>query len=283
MAALPAELVARYLARLRVPPAPPSAAALVTLHRAHVERIPWETAWIHEDQAWGIAPTTSAARIATTGRGGYCFHLNGGFAALLDALGYHVTRHAGRVHGPDGLAADTPTNHLALIVSDLPTDDCPDGRWYVDVGLGDGLHSPTPLVAGPIEQPPFTMVLSALEARAWHLAHDPIGSFTGMAFSAGPTGLDVFAAEHVRLSTDPASNFVRYVVVKRRTADSVVALRGLNHVVEAPTGTTTTLVDDRGAWLDVLADELHIVPADPDHLWLRVLRAHEAWLSRSDV
>lgn len=277
MPALPAELVARYLARLRVEPSPPSAEALLALHRAHVERIPWETAWIHEGLAWGTAPTTSAARMATTGRGGYCFHLNGGFAVLLDALGYHVTRHVARVHGPEGLSETTPTNHLAVVVSDLPSDDCPDGRWYVDVGMGDGFHSPTPLVSGPIEQPPFTMALSTLGAD-WHLAHDPIGSFVGLAFSGSPlTGLDVFAEEHVRLSSDPAGNFVRSFVVKRRTPDSVVGLRGLNHFVESPAGITTTLVDDRASWFDLLAEELRIVPADPDRLWPRVQRAHEVW------
>ncbi|QYG93675.1 arylamine N-acetyltransferase [Iamia sp. SCSIO 61187] len=279
-AALPDDLVDAYLRRLGLDREPPSADGLARIHRAHVERIPWETAWIHEGRDWGIATTSSAARIATTRRGGYCFHLNGGFAALVAALGYHVTRHVGRVHGPDGPSADGPINHLALVVSDLPADDCPEGRWYVDVGLGDGLHSPTPLVVGPIEQPPFTMVLAAVTPEGvgeWHLAHDPAGSFTGMSFGGPPTGMDVFGERHTWLTTDPESNFVRYFVVKRRTADTEVALRGLNHSVVAADGTTTTIVDDRSSWLDLLAEEFGIEPQDPDRLWPRVLRAHQVW------
>lgn len=51
---------------------------------------------------WGLDPIASAHRIALHGRGGYCSHLNGAFAELLDSLGYHVHRHVGGVHGPDG-------------------------------------------------------------------------------------------------------------------------------------------------------------------------------------
>jgi arylamine N-acetyltransferase len=64
-----------------------------------VERVPYETFWIHLDQAWGIEPEASLRRVARDGRGGYCFQLNGSLSLLLDALGYRVTRHVGGVHG----------------------------------------------------------------------------------------------------------------------------------------------------------------------------------------
>ncbi len=269
--ALPPDVVAAYLDRLGLETEPPSVDALARLHRAHVERIPWETVWIHEGRSLGIDPATSAARIAATGRGGYCFHLNGAFAALLAALGYDVTLHVGSVHGPDGPDAAMPTNHLVLVVSGL------DDPWYVDVGLGDALHGPVPLVAGPIDQPPFAMTLETVEQGVgdWHLTHDPQGAFPGMSFLAAATGMDAFAERHTWLSTAPESNFVRLPVAQRRTPDTVAGLRGLTHSVVAAAGTTTSIVDDRGAWLDLLADGFGIVPSDPDPLWERVVRAHE--------
>ena len=96
----------------------------------------------------------SAARIAATGRGGYCFHLNGALAALLSALGYSVSLHVGGVHGPEGPSVEWLTNHLVLGVAGLPSDACPDGLWYVDVGLGDAMHDPMPWVAGPVAAAP---------------------------------------------------------------------------------------------------------------------------------
>ena len=117
---MPREDVAAYLRRLGVEAEAPSVDGLRRLHRAHVERVPYETFWIHLDQAWGIEPEASLRRVARDGRGGYCFQLNGSLSLLLDALGYRVTRHVGGVHGPDGPSVDALTNHLVLVVHDLP-------------------------------------------------------------------------------------------------------------------------------------------------------------------
>ena len=50
------ELTASYLARLGLEPEPPSLDALQRLHRAQVERVPYETMWIHAGESWGIDP-----------------------------------------------------------------------------------------------------------------------------------------------------------------------------------------------------------------------------------
>ena len=175
---------AAYLARLGLEAEPPSADALIRLHRAQVEQVPYETLWIHTGQRWGVDLDESVARIANVRRGGYCFHLNGAFSVLLESLGYDVTRHVGGVHGPVGATEQEMANHLVLTVAGLPTDDNPDGTWYVDAGLGDALHEPTPLVAGPVEQPPFSMRLDETpgEIGDWHLTHDAAGGFAGMAW-----------------------------------------------------------------------------------------------------
>ena len=192
---MPREDVAAYLRRLGVEAEPPSVDGLRRLHRAHVERVPYETFWIHLDQAWGIEPEASLRRIARDGRGGYCFQLNGSLSLLLDALGYRVTRHVGGVHGPDGPSVEALTNHLVLVVHGLPDEDSPDGRWYVDAGLGDALHEPLPLVPGTYQQGPLRFELRATDDGVgdWHLTHDPVGSFPGMSFRAEPTGMDAFA------------------------------------------------------------------------------------------
>ncbi len=84
-------------------------AALRRLQRAHLERVPYETVDIVRGRPPAIDPLTSARRIVG-GRGGYCYHLNGAFSALLAWLGVDVSRHldgvfGGRVEeppGPDG-------------------------------------------------------------------------------------------------------------------------------------------------------------------------------------
>ncbi|MDQ1456477.1 MAG: N-hydroxyarylamine O-acetyltransferase [Actinomycetota bacterium] len=124
---LDVELRDAYLRRLGLDAEPPSVEALQQLHRRQVERVPYETMWIHAGEAWGIDPLESVKRVARHGRGGYCYHLNGALGALLRSLGYAVSGHVGGVHGPAGPDAESAGNHLVLMISDLPTDENPSG------------------------------------------------------------------------------------------------------------------------------------------------------------
>jgi N-hydroxyarylamine O-acetyltransferase len=280
-------VVDAYLNRLGEVVEPPSVDGLFRLHRAHVERIPYETTWIHMGERWDIDDGSSMERIAFGGRGGYCFHLNGSLARLLASLGYHVSHHIGGVHGPEPSAEDL-TNHLVLVVGGLPTIDNPDGDWYVDVGLGDALHDPLPLLAGTYRQGPMTFVLEQTPngIADWHFVHDPQGSFTGMNFHASVTHLEAFDARHRRLSTSPESGFVRTVTAQRRTGNGVVALRALTLTERSHHGTSTRYVTKRDEWFALLADEF-LLPLDGvdgaarDRLWASACASHEAWATDS--
>ena len=110
------------------------------------------------------------------GRGGYCFHLNGAFSALLGSLGFDVTRHVGGVQrAADPAPVGAVGNHMALTVRTA------DGPWLVDVGLADGPHEPLPLRAGRYRQGPFEYGLapSAVVPGGWRFEHDPAGAFPG--------------------------------------------------------------------------------------------------------
>jgi arylamine N-acetyltransferase len=209
-----------YLGRLGLEREPPSVDALYRLHRAHVERVPYETVWIHTGERYSCSAEESLVRVARTSRGGYCFHLNGAFSELLAALGYDVVRHIGGVHGPDGPSEVAMTNHLVLTVHGLAFEDNPGGDWYVDVGLGDALYDPLALRPGVYRQAPFQLELAETPGGVgdWHLTHDPAGSFPGMAWKSAPTGLASFEATNTHLSTSPDSGFVKVLSVQRRSA-----------------------------------------------------------------
>jgi len=279
-----AELQAAYLRRLGLEPEPPSVEGLQRLHRRHVERIPYETMWIHLGEAWGIDAVDAVVRIARQGRGGYCFHLNGAFSELLRSLGYAVTRHVGGVHGAGGPDEEMMSNHLVLTVSGLPANQNPSGTWYVDAGLGDALHQALPLVPGEYEEGPFHLVLEPTPGGVgdWHLTHDPAGGFAGMSWRTAEAEMDQFAPRHRWLSTSPDSGFVRLASAQRRDARGADILRGLV-LTRVGTGTAPaeplTEPDD---WFGVLADVFGlrldaIAPEALDRLWERSLAAHRAW------
>ncbi|PYX27428.1 MAG: acetyltransferase [Acidobacteria bacterium] len=73
-------------------------------------------------------------KIVEEKRGGFCYEMNGAFAALLRALGFKVTLLSARVSNADG-SEGPEFDHLALRV-DL------DEPWLVDVGFGDSFIEP---------------------------------------------------------------------------------------------------------------------------------------------
>ncbi|WP_101783950.1 arylamine N-acetyltransferase family protein [Nonomuraea indica] len=281
-------IVSGYLRRLGLAAlldAPPSADGLRALHRAHVERVPYEVLDVWLGRATPLAPGASARRIAA-GRGGYCFHLNGAFHLLARTLGYDVTRHVGGVQGHDSEPGVT-ANHLVLTVRGLPDDGNPGGEWLVDLGLGDGLHEPIPLVAGTYRQGPFVYGLraSAVAPGGWRLDHDPRGSFLGMDFGPAATGMSAFTAMHEHLTTSSESGFVRVATVQRRDASGVDMLRGLV-LTRVGQGRRSVTLDTARDYYAALADVFGLTLDDVDagereRLFHRVRAAHETWLAAS--
>jgi N-hydroxyarylamine O-acetyltransferase len=281
--------VAAYLERLRLRyPGGPSAEALHALHRAHVEWIAYEALEIQLGRPTTVDPHDSAARILGRHRGGYCFHLNGAFSLLLEALGYDVVWHRAGVQNhsePAPIGAEI-ANHLALTVHGLPSEESPSGDWLVDVGLGDALHEPLPLREGDYVQGPFRYGLrrSQVEPGGWRFEHDRHGSFAGMDFRPQRATQDDFRARHMHLSTSPESGFVRTCSVQRRDAGGVDALTGCVLSRLDGDGRAPVTVDDRDDWFAVLRDVFDLPLNDVDAaaraaLWTRVRAAHEAWLA----
>jgi arylamine N-acetyltransferase len=272
-----------YLRRLGLEAEPPSVDALQRLHRRHVERVAYETMWIHAGDLWDIDPRASAARIALDARGGYCFHLNGAFSELLMSLGYAVTRHVGGVHRVGNPDAGNMSNHLVLTVAHLPTEENPNGVWYVDAGLGHALHEAVPLVPHAFQQGPFALSLEQTDDGVgdWHLTNDPAGSFVGMSWRASEASMSEFAERHVRLSTSPESNFVRLATAQRRDASGADVLRGLVLARVGDSDAPELPLTERADWFAALADvfALRFDGAEPEmltRLWDRCLATHRA-------
>ncbi|ANN15600.1 arylamine N-acetyltransferase [Amycolatopsis orientalis] len=274
--------VPAYLARLGLGHEPPSLDALFRLHRAHVERVPYEDLEVQLGRVTSLDPAVSFGRIAT-GRGGYCYHLNGAFSALLKALGYQVTRHPGGAHTAQETAG-IHLNHLALTVTGLP--ETPEVGWLVDVGLGDGIHEPLPLREGEYKQGPlvFRMRTSEITPGGWRFDHDPQGSFVGMDFAPETAVMPDFAEKHVELSTSENSGFVRTLVLQRRDAESLDSLRALTlthlpggkTVLESPAEWWTAIEDVFGVRRGLFTDE------ERDRLWRQAVAQHERHLAGAE-
>ncbi len=84
-------------------PERPDHAALRVLQRSHLGAVPFENLSIHLGEEIVLDADALVAKIVDRRRGGFCYELNGAFAALLRSLGFEVTLLAARVFdGEDG-------------------------------------------------------------------------------------------------------------------------------------------------------------------------------------
>ncbi|MGA9473198.1 MAG: arylamine N-acetyltransferase [Terriglobales bacterium] len=155
-----------YLARIDYRgPTEPSAEALLALHRVHMLAVPFENLDIHLGRPIFCDEAAFLHKIVNERRGGFCYELNGAFAVLLDALGFHVTLLSACVAGADGNYSPE-FDHLTLRV-DLPG--VVGTAWLADVGFGDSFIEPLLLQPG-LEQPQIGRVYRLVESESQSIA-----------------------------------------------------------------------------------------------------------------
>src|SRR5262245_6174322 len=135
-------------------PLDPTAETLRALHVAHLLAVPFEN--LNIGMGWPIVLEHDALfeKIVLRRRGGFCYELNGLFAALLSALGFEVTMlSAGVARAAGGFRPEF--DHLTLLVPGIrqggwgvgeaapPIPHLPSPiAWLADVGFGGSFREP---------------------------------------------------------------------------------------------------------------------------------------------
>ena len=210
--------VGAYLDRIKYDgPLEPAAETLRGLHRAHMFSVPFENLDIH----WGSEIVLDQARIVSKivdgKRGGFCYELNGAFAALLRELGFDVKMLSAGV-STEGGEFGPPFDHLALLVE-------LEERWLADVGFGDSFIEPLLLDetgeqvregrSYRISRSKDYLLLERREEQLWQ----PQYRFTLSAFD-----LADFAGMCIYHQTSPESPFTRKRVCTLATPDGRITL-----------------------------------------------------------
>lgn len=212
--------IAAYLQRIDYHgPTEPTAEALRDLHRAHLLTVPFENLDIHLGKPISLDEETLFDKIVPRRRGGFCYELNGMFAALLRELGFRVSllnsvipeKHNGR--GKD-------YDHLVLLVELAE-------RWIADVGFGDAYRSPLRLDE-PGEQMGVCVAyrISPVEDgrwKFWERAENGEWEFY-YAFGLQPCRLLDFAEACHYYETSPRSSFTQKRICSRATPDGHISL-----------------------------------------------------------
>ena len=209
----------------------PTLETLRALHHRHMLTVPFENLDIHLGRPIVLDQAAFFDKIVRQRRGGFCYELNGLFAALLRELGYELDLLSGRVASEKGRFGQE-FDHMLLRV---PLE----GRqWIADVGFGDSFLEPLALDGS--EQPsggmtyfidswPEGLILLRQENGAWAERY---------VFTLQPHRLEEFAGMCVYHQTSPNSTFPRARICSRATPQGRITLAEMR-LIETVNGERT--------------------------------------------
>lgn len=215
-----------YLARIDYSgPTTPTAETLRDIHHAHLLAVPFENLDIAHGRTILIDEALIVRKIVENRRGGFCYELNGAFAALLRSLGFRVTLLSARVSRAGG-GEGPEFDHLTLRV-DL------DESWLADVGFGDSFLEPLRMVTGTEQADPAGRFrLQRLGERLQLEKLSPEGIWKRQySFAQQPRKLEDFAAMCSYHQTSPESHFTQNSICTRPTHDGRITLSGMKLIV----------------------------------------------------
>ncbi|MFJ9951923.1 arylamine N-acetyltransferase [Kitasatospora sp. NPDC091207] len=255
----------KYFARIGWEGEPaPTVENLRSLHRAHVLGIPFENLDVVTGSVPSLDLADLQAKLIDSSRGGYCFEHSSLFAAVLDQLGFEVTRLTGRVRLGARPGEVRPRTHMVLAVQ-VPGEP---GRFLVDVGYGSrtALLEPLPmipdlvregagrthrLVVEEADSPAPRWVLQARTGEGWEDQH---------VFTLDPVPAPDLTMSNWFVATYPRSPFHRFYIQRTRP-DGHLQLDGRTLTrTDAGGGTSVREVEGPGELVELLESEFGIVP-----------------------
>lgn len=202
----------------------PSAETLKQLQLAHLQTVPFENLSIHRGEPIVLNDAALFDKIVQRRRGGFCYELNGLFAALLRELGFKVDMLSAQVVDGAGVVGP-PFDHMTLHVHlEQP--------WLADVGFGDSFLEPLVLEEGSeqrqgnrayqiLREAAMLKVLQRIDDGEWKEQYR---------FTLKPYEYSDYTQMCQYHQTSPNSHFTRARICSRATPDGRITLSGMRFI-----------------------------------------------------
>ncbi len=213
--------VDRYLARMDdTGPREPTVATLRRLHRAHMLAVPFENLDVGR-RPIVLDEAALIRKIVDEHRGGFCYELNGAFAALLRAFGFQLQMLSAGVARKEG-GFGPEFDHMALLV------DIGGERWLADVGFGDSFIEPLRFEPDREQSDDAgTFRLASVADGMFVLERREEGEWAPQyRFTLTPHVLADYGGMCEYHQTSPLSSFTQNTICSRATSDGRITLSG---------------------------------------------------------
>jgi N-hydroxyarylamine O-acetyltransferase len=223
----------------------PTAQTLRQLHEAHMLAVPFENLDIELGRQIRLDEALLLHKIVEQRRGGFCYELNGAFAALLRSLGFAVDLLSARVaHKTGGFGPEF--DHLTLLVQ-------AEEPWLADVGFGDSFRAPLHLRADKPQQQAMGAYWLTQAGEQWTLLQFADEAWRPQyQFTLQPHALADFAPMCHFHQTSPESHFTQQRICTRATPDGRITLSDDRLIVTANDNRTERFLPDDAAYQDAL-------------------------------
>jgi len=230
----------------------PNSETLRAIHRAHLLAVPFENLDIALGRKIAMDGDAFVRKVVERRRGGFCYELNGAFAALLRALGFQVTLLSARVAGEKG--RESPEfDHLCLRVE-------LEESWLADVGFGELFLEPLRLHSNVEQTDPAGIFKIVQRDPRFRLEKaQPDGTWKRQySFTLQPRRLEDFAGMCHYHQTSPDSHFVKNRICSLATGEGRITLSGMTFIVTKNGVRTETEITSERERCDVLRDRFGI-------------------------
>lgn len=179
----------------------PSLAFLTELQNHHLLSIPFEDLDIPNRSRIELDLNKLYNKIILTGRGGFCYELNGLFYWLLTSLGFKVDMLSARVFNSKTGDLGPEYDHMALFVH-------LEKNYLVDVGFGDSFRNPIAFPDGETDDISGSYRIFQIENNLFELQRKDSDSFSKQySFTTIPRKLSDYNAMCVFQQDSPTSHF----------------------------------------------------------------------------
>ena len=218
--------VAAYLDRIGyLGPTHPTPENLRALQRAHLFTVPFENLDISLGRKITVQQEPILNKVVGLRRGGFCYELNGAFAALLRELGFEVTLLSARVARANG-GEGPEFDHLTLLVDVAEP-------WLADVGFGDSFLEPLRLKPECEQRDPGGAFRLMQDGNRWqlHRAETVANWKPQYSFSLQSRRLEEFMGMCHYHQTSPDSSFTQNRICSRATPEGRITLSEMKLIV----------------------------------------------------
>jgi len=228
--------------------AEPTLESLRALHSAHVMAVPFENLDIHLPREIVLDIDRIYNKIVNERRGGFCYEVNGLFAALLREIGFRISHLSARQVQEDGGRGPEFDHLLVLVELDEP--------WIADVGA---FRTPMGLNEERCE----------VDGRCWRieqrgdeyvmLRKDHGSDWSdNWAFTLKPRSFEEFAGMCHYHQTAPESHFMRNRVCSIATPDGRVTITNDQLIITSKGEREELPIEGETAWNAALLEHFGI-------------------------